>query len=226
MMVQYFVSNPLFYSFLLVVCLQVTPTEAGVVFPSMDGQLPGLALPDSAGGMRTTTTSTLTVSGSSLIIADVNLILDDLNVKSISDYQIDLTSPLGTTVTLIESAAGSGILSSVLMAVHFDTAVIDDEALNDLETQVVLPNDSNSPFSANVDHTSVGNSPLSIFDGQNAVGNWTLTVFDEAPGDDGTLNGWSLEITAVPEPSSFVFLSLLAIGVVTWRKISSSMGVN
>jgi hypothetical protein len=43
---------------------------------------------------------------------------------------------------------------------------------------------------------------LGVFDGMNANGTWTLFTADLSPGGVSTLAGWSLAITAVPEPNS------------------------
>ncbi|GAA5126314.1 proprotein convertase P-domain-containing protein [Luteolibacter yonseiensis] len=47
---------------------------------------------------------------------------------------------------------------------------------------------------------------LSSFNGLNAAGQWTLFVADLNPGDQSTLQSWTLTITAVPEPCSAALL--------------------
>lgn len=47
---------------------------------------------------------------------------------------------------------------------------------------------------------------LSSFNGLDAAGEWTLFVADLNPGDQSTLQSWTLTITAVPEPCSAVLL--------------------
>ena len=57
----------------------------------------------------------------------------------------------------------------------------------------------------------------STFNGQNPNDTWTLFFADSVPGDTTTLNGWSLDITAVPEPINAalgLFGVLLVVG--TW----------
>ena len=52
-------------------------------------------------------------------------------------------------------------------------------------------------------------STLSLFNGTNPNGVWNLYVIDDTQGNSGSMaGGWSLTVTAVPEPSS------LALGVV------------
>lgn len=46
----------------------------------------------------------------------------------------------------------------------------------------------------------------SVYDGKNPNNTWTLFFADNGNGDASTLNGWSLEITAVPEPTHVALL--------------------
>jgi len=47
-------------------------------------------------------------------------------------------------------------------------------------------------------------TPLSSFNGLNGNGSWTLFIADVSPGDVMQVNGWGLDIAAVPEPGSIV----------------------
>jgi hypothetical protein len=42
---------------------------------------------------------------------------------------------------------------------------------------------------------------LSVFNGMNPNGDWTLFLADQGAGDEATLTGWTLSLTAVPEPA-------------------------
>ncbi|HTL72003.1 MAG TPA: proprotein convertase P-domain-containing protein [bacterium] len=53
----------------------------------------------------------------------------------------------------------------------------------------------------------------SAFSSQNPNGTWTLFFSDNSAGAQTTLNGWSLDVTAVPEPVN-VALALFAAGLV------------
>jgi subtilisin-like proprotein convertase family protein len=60
------------------------------------------------------------------------------------------------------------------------------------------------------------NATLSTFNGTNPNGSWTLFIADRAGGDISTLNGYSVSVTAVPEPAQTglavaVLLGLTAI---------------
>ena len=61
-----------------------------------------------------------------------------------------------------------------------------------------------------ITYTPDGGS-LSAFNGMNPNGTWTLFFADMSGGNVSTLNGWSLDITAVPEP---VEVALAIFGVV------------
>ena len=62
---------------------------------------------------------------------------------------------------------------------------------------------------------------LANFNGSAANGTWTLYFADEsAGGGQATLNGWSLDITAVPEPVN-VALAIFGVGVVSIGAVRS-----
>jgi hypothetical protein len=50
--------------------------------------------------------------------------------------------------------------------------------------------------------TDARTAMLSSFNGLNGNGSWTLFVADLSAGETSTLQSWTLNITAVPEPSS------------------------
>ncbi len=74
-----------------------------------------------------------------------------------------------------------------------------------------------APDGRNVDpsavlDTSPVSATLSSFIGTNPNGQWTLFLADLDYGEQGTLNNWTLNVTAVPEPSS-VALAVMGLGV-------------
>ncbi len=132
-------------------------------------------------------------------VATVNSTLDiascgsitDLNVKNldishtwIDDLIIDLISPAGTTVRLMNRPCGQE--DDIL--INFD-----DEAASPNFPCPPVDNGNYQPFEA-----------LSAFDGENMEGTWTLTVQDVFNADGGSLNNWSLEICYIPSGSPFV----------------------
>ncbi len=56
-------------------------------------------------------------------------------------------------------------------------------------------------------------STLAEFIGLQADGIWTLRVGDYANGDTGTFESWSLDLVAVPEPSSHLLVTLGLLGI-------------
>ena len=115
-------------------------------------------------------------------ISDVNLGFNATHVWR-SDIRVELTSPAGTTVRLMNGDQGDSLD-------NYDV-LLDDESstpLNDGTNDTVA-----SPY---YDRGGVPDSPLSAFDGQNAAGTWTLTVCDTYPSsDDGTFNRAELFIS-------------------------------
>ncbi|MGV6850594.1 MAG: proprotein convertase P-domain-containing protein [bacterium] len=128
-------------------------------------------VPQAIGTVPVTITSDLLVSGVG--------VLSDVNVSNLvgthtymSDLTFTLTSPQGTTVTLMSGSCGSND--------NFDID-FDDEAAPG--AWPCPPTDGGSYQPA---------SPLSAFDGENADGTWVLTVVDGANQDGGSLDGWGL----------------------------------
>ena len=59
------------------------------------------------------------------------------------------------------------------------------------------------PLSSGATFVTAGRSGmLSVFDGVDPNGGWSLFVADVSSGGEGTLAGWGLQITTVPEPST------------------------
>ncbi|MFV5683906.1 reprolysin-like metallopeptidase [Flavobacterium sp. GB2R13] len=130
------------------------------------------AAPFSIPESTTYTSKTINASGSIGAIADVNVSVG-LTHTYLSDVQIDLVSPLGTTVRLLERSCGSTSGSLVL---NYDDlgGVL---ACGTTAAQTVAPFE-----------------PLSAFNGQNQQGAWTLRVRDAYQANVGTLDSASITI--------------------------------
>ncbi|MFO0893158.1 MAG: proprotein convertase P-domain-containing protein [Isosphaeraceae bacterium] len=150
-------------------------------------------------------TSTLFVPDS-VVVTDLDLILNQLLHASVSDLRIELTSPHGTTAVVVKAAPEGGILSGLGTRGNFIGTTFDDQAPTNLRDAVF----DNHTGTYNINHASVGNSPLAIFNGEDAKGTWTLRVSDRARLDTGELDAWSLRLSfsPVPEPSSLILLAL------------------
>ena len=92
------------------------------------------------------------------------------------DLQMDLISPSGTSVRLIDSVKDSGQ--------NFSGTTLDDQATTPIESGA-------APFIG----TYRPSNPLALFNGQDPNGTWQLRLANDAIGDTGTLNSWSLHFT-------------------------------
>jgi hypothetical protein len=64
---------------------------------------------------------------------------------------------------------------------------------------------------------------LASFNGMDPNGTWTLFFADLSAGNTSTLNGWSLDVTAVPEPVN-VAMAILGVGLVGLRAVRVCLG--
>ena len=63
---------------------------------------------------------------------------------------------------------------------------------------------------------------LSLFNGLDANGSWSLYIADVSSGGEGTLVGWGLQITTVPEPADAALLGIGLLLVHFQRRKSGS----
>jgi subtilisin-like proprotein convertase family protein len=126
-----------------------------------------LAIPDN---VTTYTTRTINVPSTSSKIVDVNVAIA-ANHTFMADVQLEIISPQGTTVKLLNSSCGNSNLNVI-----FDDS---GNIINCASTsqQSVIPTQS-----------------LSAFNDQDPANTWTLRIRDSSGGDSGTLNSASLII--------------------------------
>jgi subtilisin-like proprotein convertase family protein len=154
--------------------------------------------------IASTVTIPITVSGLSSPIGDLNFSIDGSSCTSaigattvgldhswVGDLRITLTSPQGTTVTLMDQPGGP--LNS---GNNFCNTLLDDGATALI--QAITP--AGAPYTG----TFKPASPLAAFNGQNGNGTWILTVSDLVPLDGGNVRAFSLTFT------NFVCTSSLA----------------
>ena len=141
-----------------------------------------LAIPDN---MPAGATSTATVAGVPSAITAVSVNLNTTHTW-VGDLIFTLTSPMGTTVTLLDQpgvpASTFGCSDNDVVA-NFADGQPDPESICDAAGGL-WPVTMAGPT-----------SPLSAFNGEDANGVWTLTVSDNAAGDTGMVNDWELIIT-------------------------------
>ena len=121
-----------------------------------------------------TITSTIVIPTVTGTISDINLIGLVGTHTYINDLTFQLTSPLGTTITLFGRICFNEN--------DFDCSFDDSAPAGALPCP---------PIGGG---TYQPQMPLSTFNGQNPSGVWTLTVSDSANIDGGSLDGWGLEI--------------------------------
>lgn len=153
--------------------------ESGNIAPNET--LP-LAIPDND---PTGVSSTITVS-QAINLTDMQVAVA-IDHTWVGDLAISLTSPGGTTVSLLDRpgvpAGTFGCADDNMDVVFSDAASVNPETSCPGTTPWL--SGPVLPF-----------SPLSAFDGESTLGTWTLTVVDGAGGDTGNITSWSL----IPTP--------------------------
>jgi subtilisin-like proprotein convertase family protein len=130
--------------------------------------------------------STRVVSGSGTIL-DANVTFSITHTQ-VGDLKVTLTSPGGTTVTLIDRpgvpATTAGCSGDNL------NVTLDDHAAN---TAAMLESACNGTPPA-ISGTYRPANPLAWFNGENINGTWTLKVIDSRGTNTGSLMSWSLDL--------------------------------
>ena len=132
-----------------------------------------------------TVTSTIDVP-SGVTISNVILNVD-ITHTWINDLSLKLTSPSGTTITLVANPCNANISVNDINATFDDagTAFVCGD----------LPG---------ISGTVIPTQPFSTFVGESSTGTWTLSVVDAYNQDGGALNSWSLNICSMASPLSVV----------------------
>ena len=156
-------------------------------------------------------TSSLLVSGAapSLTSLSVTLNISGGNNGDLYAY----LSYNGILVTLL-NRVGTGTGSPIQSAFGYSTAGFNNVTLDDSASGGSIHNVQNPGSLPTISYTADGGS-LASFNGVNPNGTWTLFFADEAGGNTSTLNGWSLGITAVPEPVNVALGVFMGLVVVT-----------
>jgi len=194
----------------LIILIALRPAQAALYSVGNvngTGSSLNLAIPDAnPSGI----TSALTVSGAGSSLTDITV---TLNVAG--GYNGDLYAYLsynGTLVTLLNRVGTSATSTGNAIQGHVVNvaAGFNNISLNDAGSGGNIHNVA-SPVSG-ISYTADGGT-LSAFNGANPNGTWTLFFADQSAGNTSTLDGWSLDITAVPEPVN-VALAIFGAGFV------------
>ncbi|GMN10423.1 hypothetical protein MTsPCn9_31110 [Croceitalea sp. MTPC9] len=145
-------------------------TTSPITCTNIDGQ--GLPIEISTGN-ASTITATISVL-QDLPISDLNVNLD-ISHSFLEDLIIKLTSPSGTTITLLSKNCGN--LNNI-------TAIFDDDGLP-------ISCSNTSPA---ISGTIMPLGSLASFNGESSLGDWVLEIQDTANGDGGSLDSFSLAL--------------------------------
>lgn len=158
---------------------------------------------DGGRGRATPYASSITASGLTGAIIDINVTLTNLSHLNPDDLDVMLIGPSGKRITLLSDAGGT--TDAVGVTLTFDDgapAVIPDAG--PMVTGIVKPTnfgtgdtypDLTGPY---VYSSTAGTATLaSVFNGTEGNGVWTLYIVDDVTASAGSVaGGWSIDITA------------------------------
>lgn len=144
-------------------------------------------------------TSVISVPMGTGVISDLNVSLT-INHTWVGDFIITLTSPSGTTQTIIHRPDFPNIPFGDGANFVGGPYTFDDEASGPFPENT---SGDDIPFGTYQPTDEIGvPTLLSVFDGEIADGNWTLSVADVDSTETGTLNSWDLVLTASPSSTA------------------------
>jgi subtilisin-like proprotein convertase family protein len=133
-------------------------------------------------------TSTLTVSGKTGHISDLNVTVNDISTTFIADLDIALTGPNGKSVMLISDTCTSNDWSVLDITIDDEAAQTFGNTANCLTATSTWPVDLTP--GTDPGFPAVPNAgTLAAFDGASPNGNWVLTVADDLMGDPSQIAG-------------------------------------
>ena len=170
-------------------------------------------------GTATPYPSIINVSGIIGLVADVNVTLTGFSHTFPQDVGVLLVGPAGQRVVLMDGAGDTPVTNVNI--------TFDDQASSSLPSSGAIASGSYKPtnfFPADAFAPPAPGSPpygslLSDFNRTNPNGIWRLFVQDFSAGDSGLISGgWSLPITAVPEPSALLLFGVGLMGIAPWTR--------
>lgn len=137
---------------------------------------PNVPVTISPSGANTVTSTLIIPSGANISDVNVNM---DITHTWVNDLTVRITSPAGTTVSLVTNPCTSVALNNIV-ATFDDSGSTYTCSNNPAISGIILPVQA-----------------LSAFNGENSTGTWTLTVVDGFNLDGGALNAWSLDVCSL-----------------------------
>ena len=159
--------------------LGTTFSYAGPAVPIPDGSLLGVDVPITISGLTSPINGLKFRFDGTSCSSAIGATTVGLDHTWVGDLVVRLTSPQGTTVTLMVSPGG--VLNS---GNNFCNTVLDDSATALIQNISAIE----APFTGSF----IPANPLSAFNGQNGNGTWILNVSDVAPADTGNVRAFSL----------------------------------
>jgi subtilisin-like proprotein convertase family protein len=157
--------------------------------------------------------SEITVDGLDSSVSDVNLTLTGFSHTWPDDVGVLLVGPQGQKTILMSEAGGNS--SNAVSGVDL---TFDDAASGSLPDAGPLSSGTYQPTSSGTENSSCevpssfpdpapagpyGPPSLSVFNGTDPNGTWKLYVIDTTSGDNGSITGWSLDISSsTPEDTT------------------------
>ena len=167
--------------------------------------------------------SEVTVSGMGTQLTGISVTLYNYAHNYSPDIAILLQGPTGQNVMLMAEAGDTG--DSVPTFITFTDSALQTPLSNvSLAEGEYTPVDYSTGLTwpdAGPSHTTPTSwtTTLSSFNNTNPNGTWKLFIQDFALGDSGSVGGWSVNITAVPEPEmSAAAGAVVLVGVALVRR--------
>lgn len=206
------------FSFLAAVAFVVGLWAPTTNAQSFSNPAPILIPATGTSGPATPYPSTISVSGITDVVLDVNVTLNNMNHTFPDDIDILLVGPTGARLLLMSDAGGSADLVN-------NTYTFDDAAAATLADGALNASGSYKPSNFGTGDTFPAPAPvgpypdpqlLSVFNGLDPNGTWSLYVFDDVGGDTGNINlGWTVTIDTVPEPTTLLLVGAGLLGLAT-----------